>query len=144
LRQQLLERLSAVLPPESDSRIEILRELIEVAPFDETPHIELVRALLGRTLVAEAQHQIDASLARFQSDGIDAAPLKSAFAAAQRSVSKPARTSSVEITHLDSPSAQQGARTRQPMIRVMPFVSATPESVADADAITSDIFWPPF
>jgi DNA-binding SARP family transcriptional activator len=30
LRQQLLERLSSVLPPESDDRIEVLRECIEV------------------------------------------------------------------------------------------------------------------
>src|SRR5262249_33285622 len=34
-RQQLLERLAAVLPPDSDDRIEVLRESIEVAPFDE-------------------------------------------------------------------------------------------------------------
>src|SRR5262249_21778101 len=46
LRQQVLERLSAVLPPESDDRIEVLRELIEVAPFDEIAHIELIRTLL--------------------------------------------------------------------------------------------------
>jgi hypothetical protein len=46
LHQQLLERLSAVVP--LDDRIEVLRELIEVAPFDEAAHIELVRALLRR------------------------------------------------------------------------------------------------
>jgi DNA-binding SARP family transcriptional activator len=60
LRQQLLERLSAVLPPEGDDRIEVLRERIEVAPFDEAAHIELIRSLLRRALYAEAEHQIDA------------------------------------------------------------------------------------
>src|SRR4051812_11268677 len=97
-RQLLLERLAAVLPPESDDRIEVLRECIEVAPFDEVAHIELVRTLLRRALYAEAEHQIDASVTLFQSEGIDPASLKAAFAAAQRSVSKPAGISLVDIT----------------------------------------------
>ena len=140
-RQLLLERLGAVLPPESDDRIEVLRECIEVAPFDEVAHIELVRTLLLRALYAEAEHQIDASVTLFQSEGIDPASLKAAFAAAQRSVSKPAGMSLVDITHLDSPSARQVARTRGPTILVMPFAAATPEDVADADSLTSDIIF---
>lgn len=84
LRQQLLERLSAVLPPESDDRVEVLRECIEVAPFDEPAHIELIRTLLRRALYAEAEHQIDASLAHFQCEGVDPTSLKSALAAARR------------------------------------------------------------
>ncbi len=39
LRQQLLERLSVVSPPED--RLEVLRELIEVAPFDEMARVTL-------------------------------------------------------------------------------------------------------
>ena len=140
-RQLLLERLAAVLPPESDDRLEVLRECIEVAPFDEAAHIELVRTLLLRALYAEAEHQIDASVTLFQREGIDPASLKSAFAAAQRSVSKPAGMSLVDITHLDSPSARQVARTRGPTILVMPFAAATPEDVADADSLTSDIIF---
>src|SRR5215510_14798274 len=69
LRQQLLERLSSVLPPESDERIEVLRECIEVAPLDEAVHLELVRTLLRRRLYAEAQRQIDASVGRFRTEG---------------------------------------------------------------------------
>jgi DNA-binding SARP family transcriptional activator/TolB-like protein len=140
-RQLLLERLAAVLPPESDDRIEVLRECIEVAPFDEVAHIELVRTLLLRALYAEAEHQIDASVTLFQSEGIDPASLKAAFAAAQRSVSKPAGMSLVDITHLDSPSARQVARTRGPTILVMPFTAATPEDVAIVDGLTSDIIF---
>ena len=79
LRQQLLERLSSVLPPESDDRIEVLRECIEVAPFDEAVHLELVRTLLRRGLYAEAQRQIDASVTRFRTEGIDPESLKAAF-----------------------------------------------------------------
>jgi DNA-binding SARP family transcriptional activator/TolB-like protein len=141
LRQQLLERLSAVLPPDGDDRIEVLRELIEVAPFDEPAHIELIRTLLRRTLYSEAEHQIDASVTLFQNEGIDATSLKSGFAAAQRSVSKPARMSLVDVAHLDAPSGQQAARPRGPTILVMPFTAATPEDVAVADAVTSDIIF---
>jgi hypothetical protein len=57
------------LPPESDDRIEVLRECIEVAPFDEAAHIELVRTLLRRALYVEAEHQIDATVTLFQSEG---------------------------------------------------------------------------
>jgi DNA-binding SARP family transcriptional activator len=141
LQQQLLERLSAILPPESDDRIEVLRERIEVAPFDEAAHIELVRALLRRALYAEADRQIDASVTRFQSEGIDSTSLKSAFATAQRSVSKTVGMNLIEVAHLDAPPGQQAARTRGPLILVMPFVAATPEDVAVADSVTSDIIF---
>jgi TolB-like protein len=141
LYQQLLERLSAVLPPESDDRIEVLRELIEVAPFDEAAQIELIRTLLCRAHYAEAERQINASVTRFQSEGIDPTSLKSAFAAAQRSVSKPASATVVGVAHLDAPSGQQAAHTRKPTILVMPFTAATPEDVADADSVTSDIIF---
>jgi DNA-binding SARP family transcriptional activator len=141
LRQQILERLSAVLPPESDDRLEVLRECIAVAPFDEAAHIELICTLLRRAFYAEAAHQIDASLTHFQSEGIDPTSLKSALAAAQRSGAKQARMSVVDVAQLDAPSDQQAARTRGPMILVMPFAAATPEEVADADRVTSDIIF---
>ena len=111
-RQQLLGRLVAVLPPESDDRIDVLRECIEVAPFDEAAHIELVRALVLRALYAEAEHQMAASVTLFQREGIDPASLKSAFTAVQRSVSRPATTNLIDIARLDSPSARQAARAR--------------------------------
>jgi DNA-binding SARP family transcriptional activator/TolB-like protein len=141
LRQQLLERLGSVFPPESDDRIEVLRECIEVAPFDEVVHIELVRTLLRRALYAEAEHQIDAAVARFESERIDLASLMSGFAAARRSVSKRTGTSVAEVAHLEAPSPQQAVHTRGPMLLVMPFSAATPETVADADSITSDIIF---
>jgi DNA-binding SARP family transcriptional activator/TolB-like protein len=141
LRQQLVERLSYVLPPESVDHIEVLREYIEVAPFDEAVHIELVRMLLRRGLYAEAGRQIDTSVARFQNEGIDSTSLKSAFAAAQRSPSKPAGMSLVKIACFDAPSGRQAVHTRGPTLLVMPFTAATLESVADADSVTSDIIF---
>jgi DNA-binding SARP family transcriptional activator/TolB-like protein len=141
MQQQLLERLSAILPPESDDRIEVLRERIEVAPFDDTAHIELVRTLLRRALYAEAERQIDASVTRFQGEGIDPTSLKSAFAAAQRSASKTVGMNVIEVAHVDAPPGQQAARTRGPLILVMPFVAATPEDVAVANSVTSDIIF---
>lgn len=90
LQQQILDRLSVVLPAESDDRIDVMRERIELVPFDETAHLDLVHALLHRGLYGEAEHQIDASVTLFQRDGVDPTSLKSALAAAQRSVSRPA------------------------------------------------------
>jgi TolB-like protein len=141
LHQQLLERLSAVLPLDSDDRLEALRQCIEIAPFDEAAHIELVRTLLRRTLHAEAERQIDASISRFQAEGIDATSLKSALAAAQRSVSKSASVTVLDAVHVDAQSHHHAARARRPTIIVMPFTAATPECVLDADNITSDIIF---
>ena len=140
LRQQLLERLSSILPPESDERIELLRECMDVAPFDEAVHIELVRALLRRGLYAEAEHQIDVSVMRFHTGGIDPASLKAAFAAAQRSLSKPVSTSSVGIARFDAPPGRPAVATHGPTLLLMPF-TAPPENVADADSVTSDIIF---
>lgn len=140
LHQQLLERLSGVLP--ADARLEVLRELIEVAPFDETVHIELVRTLLSCALYAEAESQIDASIERFQREGIDSTSLKSAFAAAQRSVpKKPAFATCVDVGHLDAATGQHSVRTHRPTILVMPFTAATPADIVNADGITSDIIF---
>jgi DNA-binding SARP family transcriptional activator/TolB-like protein len=139
LHQQLLERLSSVLPPESDDRIEILRECIEVAPFDEAVHLELVRTLLRRGLYAEAQRQIDASIARFRTEGINPEPLAAAFAAGRRSASKPAVVSLVDSTRFGAP-ATPTADTRGPTLLLLPFTAA-PESVADADSVSSDIIF---
>jgi DNA-binding SARP family transcriptional activator/TolB-like protein/Tfp pilus assembly protein PilF len=141
LRQQLLERLSSVLPPESDDHIDVLRECIEIAPFYEPAHIELVRTLLRRALYVEAEHQIEASVTRFQTEGVDPTSLKSAFETAQRSLSKPAAMSLPRVVHCDAPSGQQTTCTRRPTILVMPLTAVTPDSVADADSVTSDIIF---
>jgi DNA-binding SARP family transcriptional activator/TolB-like protein len=141
LQQQLLERLSNILPPDSDDRLEVLRERIEAEPFDEAAHTELIRTLLHRGLHAEAEHQIDASLARFQTEGIDSTSLKSAFAAARRSLSKPKGMGLVEVARSDAPSEQQAVQPRGPTLLIMPFTAATPEDVADADGLTSDIIF---
>jgi DNA-binding SARP family transcriptional activator/TolB-like protein len=140
LRQQLLERLSSILPPESDDRLVVLRECIEVAPFDEAVHIELVRTLLRRGLYAEAEHQIDAAVRRFQTGGVDPASLKAALAAAQRSASRPAGVSSVGVARFEPPTDRQAVATHGPTLLLMPFTAA-PENAADADSVTSDIIF---
>jgi DNA-binding SARP family transcriptional activator/Tfp pilus assembly protein PilF len=139
LHQQLLERLSAILPPED--RIEALRELIEVAPFDEMAHIALVRTLMNSALYAEARQQVDASVRRFQSEGIDPTSLRSAFAEARRHHCKPAKATHFQSSGFDAPSHQQVVRTSRPTLLVMPFAAATPQEVADADSVTSDVIF---
>jgi DNA-binding SARP family transcriptional activator/TolB-like protein/Flp pilus assembly protein TadD len=141
MRQQLLERLSSVLPPESDDRIDFLRECIEVAPFDEAVHLELVRALLRRGLYTEGQRQIAASLTHFRTEGIDPGSLEAAFAAARRSTSKPTVVSLIDTARYDAPSSSPTTDTRRsPTLLLLPFTAA-PESVADADSITIDIIF---
>jgi DNA-binding SARP family transcriptional activator/Tfp pilus assembly protein PilF len=138
LRQQLLERLGALLPPED--RIEVLRELIEAGPFDEAAHVALVRALTNSGFHAEARQQIDASIKRFQSEGIDSTSLRSAFATAQQQRARPAKAIR-QGPNVDATSHQQAVRTRRPTLLVMPFAGATPEDVADAGNVTSDVIF---
>jgi DNA-binding SARP family transcriptional activator/TolB-like protein len=139
LRQQLLERLSGVLPP--SDRIEVLREIIEIAPFDETAHIALVRALLRCTLYSEANHQIIASVKRFESEGIDPTSLRSGLATAHREAPQAVQASCIDVANLDVPCNQQVPYTRRPTLLVMPFTAAAPEDVSDADSVTSDIIF---
>jgi DNA-binding SARP family transcriptional activator/TolB-like protein len=139
LRQQLLERLSALLSPAD--RIEVLREIIEIAPFDETAHVALVRALLGCALYAEANHQIVASVKRFESEGVDPTTLRSGFATTQRVILRPTTATCIDVAHSDPRCNQQVSHTRRPTLLVMPFSGATPEGVSDADSITSDIIF---
>ena len=137
LRQQLLERLSVVLPLRD--RLEVLRELIEVAPFDETAHIALVRTLVNTADYAEARQQIDVSVKRFQSEGIDSSSLRSAFAEIQREHAKPARPIRPQNPGAGAPGQHQTERTRRPILLVVPFAGATPAEVADAERVTSDV-----
>ncbi|TYL96651.1 tetratricopeptide repeat protein [Bradyrhizobium rifense] len=138
LRQQLLERLSVLLPPED--RIEVLRELIEVAPFDEAAHVALVRALTNSALHAEARLQVDASVKRFKSEGIDPTSLRSAFATAQQQRAKPAKALS-QNSNVDATGHQEPVRTRRPILLVMPFAGAAPDEIADAGNVTSDVIF---
>jgi DNA-binding SARP family transcriptional activator len=139
LRQQLLERLSALLPPEG--RVEVLRELIEVAPFDERAHVALVQALTNNALHDEAKKQVDASVKRFQSEGIDPTSLRSAFAAAQQQRGEPVNAIRLQNPNVDMPNCQQAVHTRKPTLLVMPFAGATPDEVADAGRVTCDIIF---
>jgi DNA-binding SARP family transcriptional activator/TolB-like protein len=141
LQQRLLERLSDVLPTESEDRLEVQRERIEAQPFDEGAHTELVRTLLRRGLHAQAERQIDASLARFRTQGIESSSLKSALAAAQRSHFKPAGPCSAEVARVGAPSDRQATLTRRPTLLVLPFVAAKQGDAADADSFTSDIIF---
>ncbi|MGY4462010.1 DNA-binding SARP family transcriptional activator/TolB-like protein [Bradyrhizobium sp. LB13.1] len=140
MRQQLLERLTSVLPPESDERIEFLRECIELAPFDEAAHLELVRALLHRGLHTEAQHQIELSLARFRAEAIDPGSLETAFAAARRSCSRPTVASLIENARFDVPPKPPTRNVGKSTLLLLPFTAA-PEGIADADSITCDIIF---
>jgi DNA-binding SARP family transcriptional activator/TolB-like protein len=141
LQQRVLERLSDVLPPESDDRLEVLRERIDAGPFDEATQTELIRTLLRRGLHAEAEHQIDAASARFQTEGLDSTSLRAAFAAASRSLSKSSGVRLVEVEPFDAPSEAQAAHARGPMLLVMPIAPATPEDAAEGDGLTSDIIF---
>jgi DNA-binding SARP family transcriptional activator/TolB-like protein len=141
LHQQLLERLSVVLPRDSDGRIEVLRQCIELAPFDEVNHIELVRTLLRRKLYAEANNQIIASVKLFESERVDPTLLRSGFATAQRQDPKPAAATSIDVAHLDALRNLQVSPTSKPTLLVMPFTAATLESVSDADNVTGDIIF---
>lgn len=141
LRQQLLERLSILMPHDSDERIDVLRECLDVAPFEEASHVELVRTLLRRSLYAEADHQIDVALERFRTEGVDPTSLKTAFVTALQSVSKTAGRSLVHVAAPETPSCHQPAHTTKPTILVMPLAAAMPEDVADADSLTCDIIF---
>lgn len=143
LQGRLLERLSDLLADEGAERISVIRERIELAPFEEGNHLALVRALLNAALRSEAEQHIETALKLFAAEGIDPSGLRSAFTALRTAAVKARQRVPAEVL------AQPGAaphplderRTRGPTLLVLPFTAASPDHIADADSVTSDIIF---
>lgn len=136
-----LARIASLLPDDNDDEIlTVLRKRIDLAPFDEKAHIDLISALNARGHIAEAEHHFATTVSLYQREGLDAKPLHDAWRAARgiRLTVAP----ETRLPAFPEPSDNRPLRqlsTRRASIVVMPFEGSTPVEQGIADGLAYDI-----
>jgi DNA-binding SARP family transcriptional activator len=126
-----LARIAELLPVDCDQILDVLRKRVALTPHDGQAHIDLVKALALQSRRAEAERQLTSALKMFASEGLDPAPLKSAFAAS------PAVAAKVVSAEVSPPT--QAPPSRRASILVMPFAVSAPADAELAAGLTDDI-----
>ncbi len=156
----LLGELVARAEPGSEQRLLHLRSWLTLAPFDPRGHEQLLATLVQAGRVAEAEAHVAAVLRGFEHEGLDWAPLRSAWhalraahAAPEAAVVQPVAplvqpvapvvqpVAQVVATAGAAPPAEPRAR-RRASIAVMPFTEAAAPAASNtrlADGLTEDI-----
>jgi len=150
---QALVRIASLLPSDHEDVLAILRKRIDLVPFDEQAHIDLVRALAARGHIVEADHHVATTVGLYEREGLSSTVLREAWFA-----SRHVRvTASPEQQHIKAnnalgeercPRADRSGQTRDPpqllsvrraSIAVMPFEAFTLAGNSLADGLTNDI-----
>jgi DNA-binding SARP family transcriptional activator len=130
---------------DDDEAFGYLEKWLELAPFDQRVHELLLNALARRGRIPEGEEHLAATARLFETEGLDSAPLRTAWRAARAQAEAPARVQSVGpplVAPLGSGHADivSGA-SRRASIAVMPFVDRDPAGVRGgaADALAHDV-----
>jgi DNA-binding SARP family transcriptional activator len=139
-RTAILEQLVRSLPAESDEVFGSLEQWVELARLDQRAHEYLLRALTQRGRMREAEVHLAATVRLFQTEGLDATPLRDAWRdiRGRESNRSASVTTGPELLTPESPKPT----TRRASIAVMPLVEATSEGGARggvADGLSHDI-----
>jgi TolB-like protein len=128
----LLEHLSMRVP--EDEAFGYLDRWRELAPFDQRFHEAYLAALARRGQIREGEEHLATTVRLFESEGLEAAPLREAWRTARDKVKleviAPASKTIAEAVH------------RRGSIAVMPFVDHSTETLARggaADALAHDV-----
>ncbi len=141
----LLEQLTRRLADgESEELFEHLEKWLQLSPFDQSAHEQLLRALLQRGRIREAEQHLGATIQLFETEGLDWLPIRTCWHAARAQVPK---LESTALGHSPEPAAPESrpaatGAPRRAAICIMPFVDRTPSSTARgalADGLTEDI-----
>lgn len=140
----LLEQLSQ--GPDDDQALSYLEKWLQLAPFDRRAHEKMLQGLAARRQMREGEEHLAAASALFEAEGLDAAPLRTAWRAAH-SPDRAATNAAVSVIALPrSVSATSpdvaASSPRRASIAVMPFSdrSAEPRMRGGvADALAYDV-----
>ena len=135
-----LARIASLLPDDGEEALAILRKRIDLSPLEEKAHIDLMRALIARGHVAEAEHHLATTVSLYQREGFDPKPLHDAWFGARRIRVRLPASAVVLPDDRRIPSSPLGdVSSRRASIAVMPFVGSTPGEQRLADGLTYDI-----
>ncbi len=124
-----------------------LDKWLELAPFDLSVHELMLRALARRGRISDAEAHLATTIRLFESEGLDAAPLRQAWRTA-RTQATPTSTTVRSHDAIPAPATATGGdpaaaispvASRRASIAVMPFVDRTLGRGAYADGLVHDV-----
>jgi len=137
LRIAVLEELSRRSPAGSEDVFVRLHVWLQLAPFDTRAHDALLRALLQRGRVRDANEHLAAAIRAFEQEGLDWQPLRESLRAAREASSPPrVELTAAPITSVRPAEVPASADRRRVSVAVMPFVD---EHGRVGDGLTEDI-----
>ena len=147
IHASVLEQIVARLPPDSEELQRPLERWLALFPFDRRPHELLLDMLARRARIGEGDEHVEATARRFDAEGLDMRPIRSAWRDARARHGGPMLAASASATATSTLSA--GALEapvlsppRRASIVVMPFAEQAHRSVARgglADGLAHDI-----
>lgn len=134
----LLEQLA--LSSAGDEAIGYLERWLQLTPFDRRVHELMLGALARSGRVREGEEHLASALAQFESEGLDGAPIRSAWQAARGAAANPV----VALVEPSAAGTEEGSLLppRRASIAVMPFSDQSPAPQVRggmADALAHDV-----
>lgn len=140
----LLERLVRDAP--DDEALGYLEQWLDLAPFDQRVHKIMLEALARRGRIREGEEHLAATVRLFDSEGLDAAPIREIWRSARarsETMERPQPAAPVAPSLPDASAAgRPAAPVRRASIAVMPFLdraAAAGPGGAAAGALAHDI-----
>jgi DNA-binding SARP family transcriptional activator len=132
----LLEQLVKSAPDEE--AFGYLEKWLQLAPFDQRVHENLLAALARRGRIREGEEHLAETARQFEAEGLDAAPLVQAWGSARKG-NEMAAAEILSSQEAGAPRAADGLRRAS--IAVMPFAAQTGVRVGGgvADALAQDV-----
>ncbi len=153
-RRRFRARHAAVLEhlarraPEQDA-LTHLEKWLELAPFDQSVHELMLRALVQRNRIPDAEMHLATAVRLFESEGLDAAPLRHAWrtARAQPAEALPPQTAAHPlqiVTARGAPASNEADPIAPPALRrasiaIMPFTDRSGPSGTYASGLVYDV-----
>jgi DNA-binding SARP family transcriptional activator/TolB-like protein len=129
-----------------------LEKWLQLAPFDRSVHEILLNALARHSRIPEGEKHLAATVRLFESEGLDAAPIRDAWRVARAQAATPtSAATSARMTvpaeavsmgasgSVDLPCATAPVAPRRASIAVMPFASRAGLRVGYADGLVHDV-----
>ena len=139
----ILERLAQTLPAGSPERFAVLERWLEFAPLDRRAHAMLFGAFAREGRAREGAEHLESAKRIFEAEGLDAAPLRAAWAAAVKGERSVATQTSVIIAPAPLANVATPTAPRRAAIAVMPLADLslhTQDRLSGlADALVHDV-----
>jgi DNA-binding SARP family transcriptional activator len=123
-----------------------LEKWLELAPFDQSVHELMLRALARRGRIPDAETHLAATVRLFEAEGLDSSPLRHAWRAARAQPARVAATPSTpppiplaEPTAMGETAAVTTSSSRRASLAVMPFADRTQDRGAFAAGLVHDV-----